>query len=185
MLGQLIKKIENGRHLKPKGNSLVKGVVVDPIKPKRKVSNSSLDEFEDRLKSGLSSRESIRPSYKTKKNLKESILVRTASLISSKFNKDLFSSFYTFLYLIIFVLILRLIFMDQGVIHYFVKQDELKSLIHTIHQNQVDNKEMISEIKLINSNKSYQKKITRELLGVISPDEYLIIFAQESSHFSK
>jgi hypothetical protein len=38
---------------------------------------------------------------------------------------------------------------------------------------------MLNEIKLINTSKFYQKKMARELLGVIAPDEYLIIFAKE------
>jgi cell division protein FtsB len=79
------------------------------------------------------------------------------------------------------VLILRLIFMDRGVWDYFStegviqdKKAELKSIV-------VENKELRNEILKVQLDRNYQKQLAKEHLGVIAADEFLILFAGESS----
>lgn len=79
------------------------------------------------------------------------------------------------------MLVLRLIFMDRGVWDYFAtegvireKQDELQSI-------RTENKELKTEISRIQVDKNYQKQLAKEHLGVIAVDEFLILFAGETS----
>lgn len=83
------------------------------------------------------------------------------------------------------VLILRLFFMDRGVIDYYQTENRLLSIQHELELGKQEIKEIEEEIYLIKNNKPYQKKLARDHLGVIGPDEYLVLFAQESTHPSK
>jgi cell division protein FtsB len=82
---------------------------------------------------------------------------------------------------VIGLLVLRLICMDRGVWDYFAtegvikeKQDELSSIRN-------ENKELKSEITKIQVDKNFQRQLAKEHLGVIAADEFLILFAGESS----
>lgn len=78
-----------------------------------------------------------------------------------------------------FFIFLRLIFSHNGVIDYYSMESTLKSTQHKLESNIIENKNLRNEIKKISTSKRYQKVIAREHLGVISSDEYLVLFAGE------
>jgi hypothetical protein len=76
-------------------------------------------------------------------------------------------------------LFLKIIFMEKGMIDFYnmeqniiVRDNKFQSII-------LENIELRAEIKKIKANRGYQKKLARDHLGVISADEYLVLFAQE------
>lgn len=84
-------------------------------------------------------------------------------------------------WMICFGLFLRLIFMDNGVIDYYRMEDHLNEKLHSLDLLKQENVDLITEIHRIKTEPAFQKKLAREHLGVIAADEYLILFAQESS----
>ena len=78
-------------------------------------------------------------------------------------------------------LFLRLIFMDNGVLDYYRMENHIQKKQHGLETLKQENASLISEIYKIKTESSYQKKLAREHLGVIAADEYLILFAQDSS----
>jgi len=82
-------------------------------------------------------------------------------------------------WLICLGLLVRLVTMEGGLLDYnsmdealIAKQTELKSL-------RTENAEIIREIHNIKTSARYQKKLARDHLGVIAPDEYLVIFTKD------
>jgi len=82
------------------------------------------------------------------------------------------------------VLILRLIFMDRGVWDYFSTEGVIKDKKTELSNIVVENKDLKSEILKIQLDRNYQKQLAKEHLGVIAVDEFLILFAGESSEAS-
>ncbi len=78
-------------------------------------------------------------------------------------------------------LVLRLFFMDSGVIDYHKMNQTLEKKDLDLKMLRQDNADLITEIHKIKTSPSYQKKLARDHLGVIAKDEYLILFAKESS----
>ena len=82
------------------------------------------------------------------------------------------------------LLVARLICMDRGVWDYVAteraiteKKDELQSI-------REENKSLKTEITRIQLDKNYQRHLAKDHLGVIAADEFLILFAGESSETS-
>lgn len=82
-------------------------------------------------------------------------------------------------WMVCFGVLLRLIFMDRGVVHYYQMQDTLTEKQRELEMVESENTELISEIHQIKASPAYQKKLAREHLGVIAKDEYLILFAKD------
>jgi cell division protein FtsB len=82
-------------------------------------------------------------------------------------------------------LVLRLIFMDRGIIDYHRMDNKLLELKNDLKMGKEEVKALQAELLLIKGSKSYQKKLARDHLGVIGPDEYLVLFAKEDSLPSK
>lgn len=78
-------------------------------------------------------------------------------------------------------LFLRLIFMDNGVLDYYRMESHIQKKEYGLEMLIKENSGLITEIHRIKTEPAYQKKLAREHLGVIAADEYLILFAQESS----
>lgn len=79
-----------------------------------------------------------------------------------------------------FSMILRLIFMDQGVIDFVKMENRLSGREEILKEIQNENKDIMNEIDLIKNNPGYQKKLVRDHLGAISSDEYLILFPNDT-----
>lgn len=73
-------------------------------------------------------------------------------------------------------MLLRLIFMDAGVIDYIKKEKRLGLRADDLKVVEVENKELKNEIDLIKNNAAFQKKLVRDHLGAIESNEYLILF---------
>ncbi len=82
-----------------------------------------------------------------------------------------------FLSLVLLIGFFRLIFMNQGIVNYFHKNEILAERLTLIEQLKVENIQLAKEIKRANEDVRYQKNLAREQLGVISSEEYLILFA--------
>jgi hypothetical protein len=77
------------------------------------------------------------------------------------------------------ILTARLLFSDRGVFDYYAHKDKLNQINHERELVLQNNQELLHEIKLIESNAKYQKKIVRDNLGFIAKSEYLILFAKQ------
>lgn len=86
---------------------------------------------------------------------------------------------------VIGVLVLRLICMDRGVWDYFTTESEIKNMQNELKSIHTENASLKSEITRIQVDKNYQRQLAKEHLGVIAVDEFLILFAGESSEDSK
>ena len=79
------------------------------------------------------------------------------------------------------LLVLRLITMDRGVWDYFSTEGEIREKREELRSIQSENKDIKTEISRIQLDRNYQKQLAKEHLGVIAADEFLILFAGESS----
>lgn len=89
-----------------------------------------------------------------------------------------------FFWVFVSLTILRLFFMERGVIDFYQKKLEISDIRQEIIRLTQDNIALQNEIKKIKYDSSYQKKMARQHLGVIARDEYLILFAEESAEKS-
>jgi cell division protein FtsB len=76
-------------------------------------------------------------------------------------------------------LLVRMVFMDRGLLDLYNKHQNLEFKRFQIESLAIENNRIKQEIIKLKSDRGYQKKITREHLGVIAADEYLIQFARE------
>ena len=82
---------------------------------------------------------------------------------------------------VIGLLVLRLIFMDRGVWDYFATEGAIQDKRDELASIKKENGELKTEISRIQLDKNFQKQLAKEHLGVIAVDEFLILFAGESS----
>jgi cell division protein FtsB len=75
---------------------------------------------------------------------------------------------------------LRLIFMERGVIDYLGMSGRIQESEQELARVKTENTEIEGEIRRISLDKSYQRQLAKEHLGVIAADEFLILFAGES-----
>ena len=76
------------------------------------------------------------------------------------------------------VLMLRLVFMDNGIIDYHNMQETIADKENLLVELRTENANLVKEIKKIRTSSAYQKKMAREHLGVIAPNEYLVVFSK-------
>lgn len=81
---------------------------------------------------------------------------------------------------IVSVLMLRLIFMERGVLDYWNMNNKISDQKNEITRIEKENQDIGGEIRRLTLDKSYQRQITKETLGVIAADEFLILFAGEA-----
>ena len=74
------------------------------------------------------------------------------------------------------ILLLRLVFSNGGVMDYYSRVNSFEQKQNEYSKIIKQNKEILTEIKKIKTNKSYQKKLVRDNLGLIATDEYLVVF---------
>ncbi len=83
-------------------------------------------------------------------------------------------------WLICVALVLRLFFMESGVIDYYQMNQVLEQKDNDLISLRQENAELIREIHKIKTSPAYQKKLARDHLGVLAKDEYLVLFSRES-----
>lgn len=79
------------------------------------------------------------------------------------------------------LLVLRLICMDRGVWDYFATEGDIREKQSELKSIRDENKSLKTEITRIQTDKNYQRLLAKDHLGVIAADEFLILFAGESS----
>ncbi len=79
------------------------------------------------------------------------------------------------------LLVLRLFFMDRGVVDYFSSETKLQDKRDELEMVRQENKEITAEVQKIKTDRNFQKQLAKEHLGVIAVDEFLILFAGEST----
>ena len=77
-------------------------------------------------------------------------------------------------------LMLRIIFMDSGVIDFYKMEDSILKNKESLVLVKKENKGLVQEIRKIKTSPKYQRKVASEHLGVISSHEYLVIFGKDS-----
>lgn len=82
-------------------------------------------------------------------------------------------------------MLLRLIFMDAGVIDFIRMEKKLSLRNLDLKEIELENRELKNEIDLIKNNSAYQKKLVRDHLGAIESNEYLILFPTDLEDQSK
>jgi cell division protein FtsB len=122
-------------------------------------------------KPAATKRTSVRKKVTTKSSARKSA---SKKVVANSFTKKLFWG-------VLSLLFLRIVFMDNGLIDYYDMERTLDYKDQEYVSITKENNELLDEIKLIKTNRSHQKKITREHLGVIAHDEYLVLFAREKS----
>jgi cell division protein FtsB len=85
------------------------------------------------------------------------------------------------LWSIIGLLVLRLICMDRGVWDYFAAENTIQEKREELKAIGLENKELKAEVTRIQMDGGFQRQLAKEHLGVIAADEFLILFAGESS----
>ncbi|MFP5385199.1 MAG: FtsB family cell division protein [Bacteriovoracia bacterium] len=105
----------------------------------------------------------------------------TSTKKNSKLKKNLLSKIG---WAVIGLLVLRLIFMDRGVWDYFATEGAIQDKRDELSSIKKENGELKTEISRIQLDKNFQKQLAKEHLGVIAADEFLILFAGESSESS-
>ena len=106
---------------------------------------------------------------------------RPARVTTSKKTKSKKNILPKMAWAVIGLLVLRLICMDRGVWDYFATEGVIREKQDELLKVQVENKEIKTEISRITLDKNYQRQLAKEHLGVIAADEFLILFAGESS----
>ena len=76
-------------------------------------------------------------------------------------------------------LLLRLIFSNRGILDYYNMDILLQNKTSHWQSIHIENQELRKEIVRLHKDPLWQKKITKEHLGVISSEEFVILFAQE------
>lgn len=82
---------------------------------------------------------------------------------------------------VIALLVLRLISMDRGIWDYFATEGNIREKQIELKSFQNENQSLKTEITRIQVDKNYQRYLAKDHLGVIAADEFLILFAGESS----
>lgn len=77
-------------------------------------------------------------------------------------------------------LMLRLVFMDSGVIDFYKMENSIQKNEQSLVLVKEDNNSLVNEIRKIRTSPKHQRKVAREHLGVISSNEYLVIFGSDS-----
>lgn len=76
-------------------------------------------------------------------------------------------------------LVLRLIFASGGVTDYFSQKSVLNDRLSELSRIKNENMGLVSEIERMQLDAGYQKKLVRDNLGFIAPDEYLVLFPKD------
>ncbi len=82
---------------------------------------------------------------------------------------------------IVGILMLRVVFMERGVIDYMGMNGKIKDSQHELSRVKNENQDIGKEIRRISLDKTYQRQLAKEHLGVIAADEFLILFAGEAA----
>lgn len=99
------------------------------------------------------------------------------SLLSNRFN---LSSRTRYIIASIFLFsILKLIFMDGGIYSFYTNKKTLSGIEQINQEIIAENDRLAIEIEKLQNDSNYKRQAIRDYLGMIEPDEYLVIFKNE------
>lgn len=78
------------------------------------------------------------------------------------------------------VMLLRLIFMERGVLQYWRMNGTITEHEQELVRVKKENAEISAQVHRAKYDKTYQRQLAKEQLGVIAADEFLILFAGEA-----
>lgn len=78
------------------------------------------------------------------------------------------------------VMLMRLIFMERGVLQYWRMNGTIAEHEHELELTKKENAEIRAQVHRAKYDKGYQRQLAKEQLGVIAADEFLILFAGEA-----
>ena len=128
----------------------------------RKEEIEYLEEEEGEEEEEVERRPATRPSTKKNTKTKKNLLPKIA-------------------WSVVGLLVLRLICMVRGVWDYFATEGDIREKQSELKSIRDENKSLKTEITRIQTDKNYQRLLAKDHLGVIAADEFLILFAGESS----
>jgi cell division protein FtsB len=76
-------------------------------------------------------------------------------------------------------LLLRLIFSDRGVIDFYDLKEIATDKVNEKHTIIKENEALIKDIRLIQDDAGYQRRLVRDHLGYVANDEYVVLFPSE------
>lgn len=79
----------------------------------------------------------------------------------------------------------RLTFFEGGIIDYFDQKERVASIKESMRELEGLNSGLRKEIRLLKESSSYHKKMIRKHLGMIAPDEFLILFSNQTESLSE
>jgi len=83
-------------------------------------------------------------------------------------------------WLICLALVGRFVFMDRGLIDFNTMDNTIIEKQQELEELKIENQALTAEIHKIKTSPQYQKKITRDHLGVIAKGEYLVLFSKDN-----
>ena len=131
---------------------------------RKSVANSSNVEFISPLRKQVIT---VRPSYR----------VSSADLAENKLVKYLVIAGWIFC----FVLVVRLLFAANGTWDYYKMDRVLAGKEAELADIRAKNIELVREMERIRKDGTYQRQLARDTLGVISVDEFLVLFSKEKT----
>lgn len=100
---------------------------------------------------------------------------------SKKGHKNFLSKSLRWLKLGLVVVIMARLFFSQGGVMEYIERAKKIDELNLYRQSLIDdNHDIINEIKQIETDVNLQKQLMREHLGLIGPDEYMIVFRSET-----
>ncbi len=138
-----------------------------------------LDRPSPRSRSTL--RSTAYPVSTTKRATRTTRTRKKASQLLTKWQRLGIKGAWIFLLLLTF----RLVFSQGGVVDFYGKKATIANRLSELEAIKKENKTLLKDIDLLAHDRAFQKQMVRENLGFISSDEFLILFAKDSSSSSK
>lgn len=155
-------------------------LIVEAKSTRRSIAHADMAEMLDHRQSDLSQTEIeyLDEEDEEEEEVEKRPAIRSTSKKNVKNKKNLLPKI---AWSVVGLLVLRLICMDRGVWDYFATEGDIREKQSELKSIQMENKSLKSEITKIQVDKNYQRYLAKDHLGVIAADEFLILFAGESS----
>lgn len=161
---------------------------IENIGTRRSIGHPDQIDFINKRQSAISDREIEYLEDVEEEEVEEEELVKTptrsASSSAKKKQKVKTNLLTKTAWSVIGLLVLRLICMDRGVWDYFSTESVIQEKNQELMSIRAENKDIKTEITRIQLDRNFQRQLAKEHLGVIAADEFLILFAGESSESS-
>jgi cell division protein FtsB len=107
--------------------------------------------------------------------------VKAPSKRKSKTGAKFVWTWQKFWWMVALITFTRLLFMENGVIDYYSLENTIKENQSKLSRVREENSEIVAEIHKIQTSPKHQRQVARDHLGVISANEYLVLFSEDSN----